>query len=72
MENIASLVEISAVIISAVWAISEIKSTTARLGDRIIELKDAIKELKGSMTRTISEIDELKERVTRLEARLDQ
>lgn len=67
LDQLTELLPSGVVLVSAVWAIATIKSTTEKLGIGIDQLKGAVLELKVAVSDLRHESDNLRERIIRLE-----
>lgn len=67
--DFALLVEIAVLLVAVVWAVSRIKSTTERLGDRIGSLGASVDELRSDLRYINAEQQDQKIRLAVLEDR---
>ena len=65
-------VEIAVLLVGAVWAISSIKSTTARLGVHIESLASAIRRLDHNAVRQETRMNEHDQRIARIEGKIQE
>ena len=79
LEHFMPLIQIGSAIVTAVWAVFKIKSTTERLGDSIDHLKEVIvdvkrlqleldKDCRDCRSNVSKELGRLKERLIRIES----
>lgn len=68
VSNAQALIQTGAVIVSAVWAVAKISSTTKELSTEIKHLSRAVDRLDTSVHETKGEIAGVRERVIRLES----
>lgn len=81
-EHVIPLVQVVTALITAIWAVFKIKTSTERLGDSIDHLRGAVGELKSyqkelakefghSKERVAGELSEIKARLAVIENRLN-
>jgi phage shock protein A len=68
ISNLQALIQTGAVIVSAVWAVAKISSTTKELSTEIKHLSRAVDRLDASMHEAKTEITIVRERVIKLES----
>lgn len=68
VSNAQALIQTGAVIISAVWAVAKISSTTKELSTEIKHLSRAVDKLESSVNETRTEVTVVRERVIKLES----